>query len=917
MAQDDLKHILDRLLKKKSKRVITGRVKGGRRTDILTVGLQGRYIKHRDPKSTDIFDIAILPTIKSAIMHSARGKIEVKKRDYKEKVRRRKISTLICLVLDTSSSMVSYHKMVSIQSAMKELMMNAYQARDRVAVVTCFGRTAQVSVPFTSSVDKANKFIETAPYGGTTPLCTGLRRGLETLKAKLRVEPDTRGLLVLATDGSANTPTVPGEDVLDEIKGTCAAISDGGIPLIVVDVNPGGSELAHLIADEASGIHFTAIPPEGAAAKLDIERHYTVDQVIERIAPVIANPDLKGIMLRGVEKGVVIEALDFLDDLSMELRSAAKCTLGCAPDEPEHYCYACKIRYGEGGDVPTSLWTYPIIKMPRKANVAKMSGDIYVRFLQSKGLLAMAHRGIMYLGEPDNVDPSSAAFLSKALASGKYTLGKGTYELPVPARTTLVLSSESTERAPPEDIAACIDQVIDGAPSGSLEERVRKTMYLHEYEVDPIRFEGRVERERRDLVQAMLKARKFSKDVKFEHYDGETIWQIAALFSDSPAFAERLLGAIRLLASKRLASEVSDEDIAQALLQMKMLWTKEGGITPAMGPFAQVAQGVAGSEVIKDRLLPAFVAPEKLKGVLLYGFDADAVKNALKYIQDSGFTIDTVKKCRYGCDPAKVDELCPACMLKREMGELEVVKAPIPLVTLSQEMEPVRLKGKIYIHYVVSPNPLTRAHRGILFIDGIEDLSSETAEIIAEVMASGYNHLDRGRASHRIPSKFLLVGTVRGKDAEIHPMLLEHISMSIEAQPLDQMRQLVRAVRRIRLFSESPEVFAADAERERARTLERILSARGVYEKVAVTDSQLDMVSRVCADMGVEGNISELVIGLVARAHAALRGDSRVTDQDIVGAITNVLPLHISQESMAALMAQTTGGAQGTSDAGG
>jgi Mg-chelatase subunit ChlI len=309
--------------------------------------------------------------------------------------------------------------------------------------------------------------------------------------------------------------------------------------------------------------------------------------------------------------------------------------------------------------------------------------------------------------------------------------------------------------------------------------------------------------------------------------------------------------------------------------------------------------------------------PEKLKGVLLYGFEGEAVKNALKYIQDSGFTIDTVKKCRYGCDPAKVDELCPSCRLKHELGELEVVKAPMPLVTLSQQIEAERLKGQIYVHYVVSPNPMTRAHRGILFIDGIEELSSETAETIAGVMATGYNHLERGWASHRIPSKFLLVGTVRSREAEIHPMLLEHISMSIEAQPLDQMRQLVRAVRRVRLFSESPEVFAADAEKERARTLERILNARGAYHKISVTDSQLDMVSRVCADMGVEGNISELVIGLVARAHATLRGDSRVTDQDMVSAIANVLPLHLSQENIAALMAQAAGAAQGVSDAGG
>ena len=96
MGSGDLKKIMTALLQQKSKRIVTGTVRTGRRTDIMTVGNQGRYLKHRAPKTSEVTDIAILPTITSAIMHSRGGKIEVKKRDYREKVRRRKISTLIC-----------------------------------------------------------------------------------------------------------------------------------------------------------------------------------------------------------------------------------------------------------------------------------------------------------------------------------------------------------------------------------------------------------------------------------------------------------------------------------------------------------------------------------------------------------------------------------------------------------------------------------------------------------------------------------------------------------------------------------------------------------------------------------------------------------------------------------------------------
>ena len=137
MGSGDLKKVMNALLQQKSKRIVTGTVRTGRRTDIMTVGTQGRYLKSRSPKTSGVSDIAILPTIKSAIMHSQGGKIEVKKRDYKEKVRRRKISTLICLVLDASSSMVMDAKMKGIKDAIGELMMDAYQKRDRISLVSC------------------------------------------------------------------------------------------------------------------------------------------------------------------------------------------------------------------------------------------------------------------------------------------------------------------------------------------------------------------------------------------------------------------------------------------------------------------------------------------------------------------------------------------------------------------------------------------------------------------------------------------------------------------------------------------------------------------------------------------------------------------------------------------------------------
>ncbi|HEQ78640.1 MAG TPA: hypothetical protein ENN76_00070, partial [Euryarchaeota archaeon] len=101
--RETISDILTRITHQRRSRVVTGLVRGGRRTDILTVGTRGRYVKHRQPKDDVVQDIALLPTIKSAIMRSGGKDVKVKKSDFKEKIRRRKISSISCIVIDTSS----------------------------------------------------------------------------------------------------------------------------------------------------------------------------------------------------------------------------------------------------------------------------------------------------------------------------------------------------------------------------------------------------------------------------------------------------------------------------------------------------------------------------------------------------------------------------------------------------------------------------------------------------------------------------------------------------------------------------------------------------------------------------------------------------------------------------------------------
>jgi Mg-chelatase subunit ChlI/Mg-chelatase subunit ChlD len=894
MSEGEIKKIIGDLLHKKSKRVVTGVVRAGRRTDIMTVGRIGRYIRYRTPSTSDVQDIALLPTIKSAIMHSAGGKLEIKKRDYKEKVRRRKISSLICVVMDTSSSMVTHSRIMAIKAALRELMLDAYQKRDRISVIACFGRDAEVVVPFTSSVDKGQGFVERAQYGGTTPLAAGMRKGLEALQAKLRVEKDTHPLLVVVTDGTANVPIAPGADVQGEIRSTSLAINEAAIPTLVIDVSEAGSPLAKSIAEDSGGHYHHALPPDEAAGSKSVEDLMMFDDVLQALMGALVNPDIRGILLRGTETRIVEDVMKYLDDLSLEIKANAKCDVGCSPDHPEDFCYACRLRYIEAADAPseppTSLWTYPIVPLPKSGGLKDLIGEIYIRFVAVPGIIGKAHRGILYIGKLPEADSKMLKGAAGLLKRGYYELEKDGATVRFPAKFTIVAVSDPGYE-PPAHVASVVDAVVDVGAVDDIQSSARVLIYRKGYDVDPARFESQLDRQRKEAIMQVIKARKMVPGMTAGDYSEEVVLSVASRYSSNSDFTDKVNKLAKTFAAKRIRSKVDDLDIANALIALKPMWEcdSSGG---GEAKFMNVARSIAENEVLKEKMLLAFASPDLVRGLLLAGFSPESVRNALKYVQDLGFEVETVKGCRFLCDPDDPEAYCSYCRIKAGAGEMERVRMKMPVINIPRTATRDRLKGSVYVHYLLTPNLLTRAHRGVVFIEGADELPSEASEAISEVLASGRNFVEAEESSIDMPCKFTVIGTLTSPDGEVHPMLQEHMSALVKHDQLDALRIAVRAERYARVFVESPEAFAKVSEVEKVSTLERLEGAKKALARSALKESQLDMTARMCAELGAGGNTAELGIQNVARVIAALRGEGRVEDADILEAVKLVLPLH-------------------------
>jgi Mg-chelatase subunit ChlD len=195
-------------------------------------------------------DVALAPTLRAALARSG-GNLFIREEDLREKVRRRRVATLIGIVLDSSFSMEESAR--ATKKVVIELLKDAYMRRDRVALVSCSGRRAEVVLPFTSAVVTAKRHLDKIEYCGTTPLASGLATGRSLLKRELEKEPSATPILVLITDGSANVPLEVVGDAAAEAEEVAGDLRRSGIHLLVVDVGAEWSDLARKISYAAGG----------------------------------------------------------------------------------------------------------------------------------------------------------------------------------------------------------------------------------------------------------------------------------------------------------------------------------------------------------------------------------------------------------------------------------------------------------------------------------------------------------------------------------------------------------------------------------------------------------------------------------------------------------------------------------------
>jgi magnesium chelatase subunit D len=259
----------------------------GRRSAGRSMG-RGRTVGAEAPRRT-ASSLHVPATVRAAAAHQAErgrvtGRLLLQPSDLRAPIRRDREGNLVLFVVDASGSMAARTRMAAVKGAVLSLLLDAYQRRDKVGLITFRGTGAEIALPPTSSVEAAAARLSALPTGGRTPLAAGLLAAADVVRRERLRDPRRRPLLVIVTDGRATSAGVTaasggvaGADAAGRKRGSAARgaqvevrriaahLAGSGIASIVVDCEAGPVRLG-LAAELAVALGGEHVPMSELAA---------------------------------------------------------------------------------------------------------------------------------------------------------------------------------------------------------------------------------------------------------------------------------------------------------------------------------------------------------------------------------------------------------------------------------------------------------------------------------------------------------------------------------------------------------------------------------------------------------------------------------------------------------------------------
>jgi magnesium chelatase subunit D len=226
---------------------------------------RGKYSRHRLARRGDR-DVALDATLRAASVRAGRGgsATAVTEEDLRRKVREHRSPLAVCFVVDNNYSVHAERLVEKVKGLVFQLLGDASERGDRVALVAFKGGLpeATVALPLSRSAALAFRRLRDVPLSGRTPLADALVKARTVLRRETLVRPNALPIAVVATDGLPTVPLNSGGDPLADALAQASVLRRIGVAVVVVDAaSPGPTaerSCGRALARAAGGLHLPA-----------------------------------------------------------------------------------------------------------------------------------------------------------------------------------------------------------------------------------------------------------------------------------------------------------------------------------------------------------------------------------------------------------------------------------------------------------------------------------------------------------------------------------------------------------------------------------------------------------------------------------------------------------------------------------
>ncbi|KAG0484663.1 hypothetical protein HPP92_008742 [Vanilla planifolia] len=305
---------------------------------------------------------------------------------------------------------------------------------------------------------------------------------------------------------------------------------------------------------------------------------------------------------------------------------------------------------------------------------------------------------------------------------------------------------------------------------------------------------------------------------------------------------------------------------------------------------------IVGQEEMKLCLILNVIDP-KIGGVMIMGDRGTGKSTAVRSLVDLLPEIKVVIGDPFNSDPDDPESMGMEVRERILKGEeLPTASCKISMVDLPLGATEDRVCGTIDIEKALTdgvkafePGLLAKANRGILYVDEVNLLDDHLVDVLLDSAASGWNTVEREGISISHPSRFILIGSGNPEEGELRPQLLDRFGMHAQVGTVRDAELRVKIVEERARFDKDPKEFRESYRAEQEKLGQQITSARVNLASVRIDHKLRVKISKVCAELNVDGLRGDIVTNRAAKALAALKGREEVIADDIATVIPNCL----------------------------